>query len=106
MSPLPSIRSSRFHRFVAMLAVALVLMLDVLAVCPKAHEFFHHDADHEDHECVVTHFLHGSTTPLDNAPLVVQPVPRSSDKSHDFAALIAPASPAYLLPPGCGPPAV
>ena len=87
-----------------MLGIALVLMLDVLAVCPATHEWFHHDSARDEHECVVTHFLHGSTTPLENVPLLAEPIPRRANEAPVFATLIAPASSAFLLPPGCGPP--
>lgn len=99
-------RFSPLRRFAAMLAVALVLVLDVLAVCPEAHEFFHHDADAAEHECVVTHFLHGSTTPVDFCPLVVGPVLVGENEPRLAAVVVLPAAPSFLHPPGCGPPAV
>lgn len=104
MTPFDRIAPARCHRIVAGLGIALVLLLDVLAVCPEAHEWFHHDADQDAHECVVTHFLHGSTPPLENVPLVVEPIPRPSDEAPSLVALIAPEAPAFFLPPGCGPP--
>ena len=42
-------------------ALVLVNLLFTLAMAasPELHREYHHDADHQDHECVVTHMLHG-----------------------------------------------
>lgn len=62
---------NRLVKGCAVLLAALVVLLAVLAVCPAAHEWFHHDADHEDHECVVTLFAHGVTASLAAVALVL-----------------------------------
>lgn len=42
------------------IAVLINLLLAVaMAASPSLHLQVHHDADHEDHECVVTHLLDG-----------------------------------------------
>ena len=86
-----------------MLAAALVLLLAVLAACPQAHEWLHKDADHADHECAVTLFLHGvAPTVVGIAVAVIAwalvgVVPCSTVET-DFAA------PEHLLLPGRAPP--
>ena len=44
---------------IASLLVALVLLLDAMAVCPSLHELIHKDAGKADHECAVTIFARG-----------------------------------------------
>jgi len=61
----------RLAKGCAFLLVALVLLLAVLATNPSAHEWFHHDAGHADHECAVTLFAHGITPALVGAALVL-----------------------------------
>ena len=41
------------------LAVALVLLLNLLAASPSLHERFHTDAGKADHQCAVTMLAHG-----------------------------------------------
>ncbi len=38
---------------------ALVVLLVVFAASPALHEWLHPDADHADHECAITLFMHG-----------------------------------------------
>ena len=64
-------KTNRLVKGCAVLLAAVVLLLAVLAVCPAAHQWLHHDADHEDHECAVTLFVHGITTPLAAVALVL-----------------------------------
>lgn len=82
----------------------LVSLVSYLAVNPAAHEFFHQDATHESHTCVVTDFAAGEG--LFEAPVVVVR-PEPAVVAHFFwaAPRLAPSVPAGLLPPGCGPPA-
>ena len=67
----PPTKPNRLVKGCAVLLAALVLLLVVLEVCPAAHEWFHHDADHEDHDCVVTLFAHGIVTALTAVALVL-----------------------------------
>ena len=64
-------RPTRFARACALCSVALVLVLAVLAASPEAHEWLHHDAGHEDHECAITLFVHGITAVLLDFALVL-----------------------------------
>ena len=83
---------------VAIGAAALVLMQMVLAlamaVTPKLHEHFHHDAGDSHHECAVTHLIQGDFG--DGAPLpllTVAPVhaaPSTEVFSVQPAAIVAP----------------
>jgi hypothetical protein len=67
--------------------IALVLVLGLLASCPEAHHWLHHDADSPGHECAVVVFAHGLTTAGDCAvPLAI------------FLILIAAATGAYRNP--------
>jgi len=53
--------------------MALILMLDALAVSPSLHEQLHTDANSPQHQCVVTLFAHGQ---VDSASVEVSaPVP-------------------------------
>ena len=76
-SPLFNIRTltsqtpGAFTKACALLLAVTVILLAVLAVCPAAHEWFHHDADHSDHECAVTLFAHGVTTAITGVALAL-----------------------------------
>ena len=113
-------RSSLTRRFTALLGVALVLMLNVLAVTPEAHALVHqteqaahagHGCDHDqpadssEHDCVIVAFAQGHAD-FGLAPVAVPPLAgqrlgalrayhQSRSRSLDLR-----------LPPGCGPPAV
>ena len=113
------------RRLTAVLAAALVLALDLLAVSPAAHAWLHgHDpaapacscghhaeaaapapADDREDGCIVSIFaqgkLDGSTVPH----WCARPVAHVS-ASACFPPAVAPAAVAHLLPPGCGPPLV
>jgi hypothetical protein len=61
--------------FVASLLIALVLLLDAMAVCPALHELIHHDAGKPDHECAVTMFAHGQVDSVSvDVPIVTPQV--------------------------------
>jgi hypothetical protein len=112
------------HRLTAVLGIALVLALNVLAVMPAAHAWLHggdtdapaapcrhHGCAHEspapaeDDDCVVVKFAHGDGGLVTSSFVVeahAHPLLAPFGLRH---ALPAPA-PAYLLPPGCGPPAI
>jgi len=108
-------------RLVAGAGVVLVLLLNVLAACPEAHEWIHgheghaahganatgshhHDTDKPDEDgCVVTLFAHGVVTATVFAALIVAlfrlvAVPARPGEAPCLYA------PRYLLPPLCGPP--
>ncbi len=66
-------RSTGFRAVAAFLLVQLLLAW-VLAAAPALHHLVHDDCDHEDHECIVTHLLHGDISDGLPAPLI-QPAP-------------------------------
>jgi hypothetical protein len=112
---------SPFTRLVAGAGVALVLLLNVLAACPEAHEWIHghgenaahgatatgshhHDTDQPDEDgCVVTLFAHGVITATIFAALIVALFRLVTVAARPGEALCLSAPP-YLLPPLCGPP--
>lgn len=53
----------------ALLIVQLLIVL-AMAVSPQLHEWIHHDADADDHECAVTLFMHGGCDAPAAAPVV------------------------------------
>jgi hypothetical protein len=108
---------SFLHRLTAVLGIALVLLLNVLAVSPELHAWVHDHsaadqtgADHDpvgsvDHVCAVTLFAHGVTPllflcllllarPLVSGPVALAP---------DWLAVIRPR---YWLVPSHAPPSV
>jgi hypothetical protein len=119
-------------RFTAVLGAALVLVLTILAVSPSLHAWVHAEpadsaphakcshghAHHHHHDapapvssddeagCVVNLFAQGGAE-LVAVPALL-PAPRLADLGTFLSpsAFCAPSAPAYLLPPGCGPPAV
>lgn len=89
---------------VSLLAVLLIAVVVCLSVSPEAHEFFHKDAGHADHECVVTAFASGDG--LYSAPqIVVRPESLAIQRVEVAAKEIAHEALRNLLPPVCGPPA-
>jgi hypothetical protein len=112
---------SLLTRFTAGAGVALVLLLNVLAASPEAHEWIHgheehaahgasttgahpHDTDNPDDDgCVVTLFAHGVVTATVFAALIVALFRLVAVTAPPGEALCLPA-PHYLLPPLCGPP--
>ena len=121
-------------RFTAALGAALVLVLTILAVSPSLHAWVHaepvdsaahaacsHGHAHHTHTpapapapdtcdddsgCVVNLFAQGGSE-LVTAPALL-PAPRLADLGTFLSpsAFCAPSAPAYILPHGCGPPAV
>jgi hypothetical protein len=112
--------SSRNHRFpfsraVAALGVALMVLLSVLAVRPDLHEALcHHDeetaAEHnaagktDAAGCVVTYFALGHVLALVLLLLRIGLV--RGTEFLVWECRLAPVSPDFQLPPGCGPPLV
>ncbi len=45
---------------VAFCVAAHLLLAMAMAASPELHHYFHGDADHDDHECVVTHLIKGN----------------------------------------------
>ena len=84
--------------------MALVGLLVFLSVNPEAHEYFHHDANHGSHGCVVTEFAAGGAYAL--AP-VVAVKPAALVVWAMAAAVEADRRQpvAFRLLPICGPPA-
>ena len=98
-----------------------MLLLNVLAACPAAHEWIHgheehaahdatatgshhHDADKPDEDgCVVTLFAHGVITATVFAALIIALFRLVAVAVQPGEALCLSAPP-YLLPPLCGPP--
>jgi hypothetical protein len=124
---LPASASACLHRLTAVVGMALVLALNVLAVWPTGHTWLHRaekksscshphahehapargedDRDGEADDCVIVQFAQGGASfaaapEFSPAPLTVRVATLATSRS--FAA----ASPAHLLPPGCGPPSV
>lgn len=110
------------RRCTALLGIGLVLLLNILAAAPDLHEALHapaasdhgHSAcnhDHSapttapDHDCVVSAFAHGHAE-IGTAPLALAPVALTAFATLAPTGAVALSAPAFLLPPGCGPPAV
>lgn len=94
---------SRFGKIVSLAAVLLVAFVSYLSVNPRAHEYFHKDAGHEDHECVVTAFAAGEGLYL--APEIeLRPATVVVQWVHFVAGEIIRESSEGFLPPVCGPP--
>jgi hypothetical protein len=94
---------SPFGRMVGLAAVLLVVTLAWLTVSPGAHEFFHHDSDHADHQCVVTTFAAGEGLYL--VPQIeMRPASIVLQMVHIEIGGARRGSFACLLPPVCGPP--
>ncbi|HXC01993.1 MAG TPA: hypothetical protein VNU49_05025 [Opitutaceae bacterium] len=105
-------------RLVAGAGIALVLLLNVLAACPAAHEWIHGHGEHAAHDatatgshhpdadedgCVVTLFAHGVITATIFAALIVALFRLVAVPARPGEALCL-SVPRYWLPPLCGPP--
>ena len=127
---LTSTPSLRVRRFTALLGVALVLMLNVLAVRPDLHAALHADSaiagtgahggkcthhaagdsahapvTSSDHDCIVSAFAHGhADTGVD--PLLLPAIAFVKLARIAPSLVFAAPAPEFLLPPGCGPPLV
>lgn len=109
------------HRLTAVVGIALVLALNLLAVCPGTHAWFHalekaplcaHDhapGGSPDHavadDCIVVQFAHGGGG-LPLAPASVSPPLPVRFASPAIAGACGVRAPAHEFPPCCGPPAV
>ena len=52
-------RSLALRRGITALLIVQLLIVMAMSVSPQLHEWIHHDADADDHECAVTLFMHG-----------------------------------------------
>lgn len=96
---------SLLAKMVSVSAILFVGLLAYLSTNPEAHEFFHSDSDHADHQCVVTEFAAGEGLYL--APeIVFQPTAITVQCGHFSAREIRLELFDDLLPPVCGPPSV
>jgi hypothetical protein len=114
-------KPSLLTRLIAGAGVALVLLLNVLAASPEAHEWIHGHGEHAAHGanaahthrhnaadvdedgCVVTLFAHGVVTATIFAVLAVALFRLVAIATQPGEALCL-SAPHYLLPPLCGPP--
>ena len=95
---------SHAGKAVSLLAVLLIMAVMYLSASPESHETFHKDADHGDHECVITAFSAGEG--LYTAPqIVVRPEVVVIQRVEVTAKEVAQEALRNLLPPVCGPPA-
>jgi len=95
--------SSIVAKTVGVLAVSIVAVLVWLSADPEAHEYFHHDAGHEEHHCVITSFAIGEGFYL--APkIAARPAAAVFAAVHLDAGETLREPVAYFLLPICGPP--
>jgi hypothetical protein len=79
------------------------MLLAWLAADPQAHEYFHHDAGHEDHHCAITDFALGEGFYL--PPVIgVRPVVTVFESVSFDALETLRERVDYALLPSCGPP--
>ena len=55
----------------AAVLIVLLLLVSSLSVCPALHHMLHHDADDQDHACLITDFAKGQVDTAETAPIVV-----------------------------------
>jgi len=94
---------TRLSRTCALLLTGTVLMLAVLAASPDTHRWLHADADHTDHECVITLYAQGITTAAVGVALSVITW-RLLGISRKAEAELLLSAPHYLHLPGRAPP--
>jgi len=120
MSPTIKLGFSAPHRLVAMLGIALVLILNVLAVQPDLHEALcehnktsthqgcsghsHSDNDTDSDACVVTQFAHGHILAAPILLLLLIGLVRIVSIFPERVVLLASVD--HQLPLVCGPPLV
>jgi hypothetical protein len=91
------------RRALAALLVAIVLLLDAMAVCPVLHEMIHKDADEPDHHCAVTTLQHGKIESATCEIIIPEPTLLVEAPQHFRYSLFSPAI--ENLPHGRAPPA-
>lgn len=94
-------QESRRHWLAGVLAF-VVMALGALTVAPELHLALHDDAHSAEHSCAVELFAGGVTPVL--AITMFAPVALLALGSITPVSRIAPATPAWSLPPGRGPP--
>jgi hypothetical protein len=52
---------ARWRNALVCLLITEFLIIAGLAASPQLHQLFHHDADHGDHECIVTVMISGGS---------------------------------------------
>ena len=82
--------------------VALVLLLNLLAVAPSLHKIFHSDAGEAGHQCAVTMFAHGQVDSASTDVFAVAPIVSTEISSQLCFSIFAPAI--ENLPAGRAPP--
>jgi hypothetical protein len=86
------------------LLIALILLLNAMAVCPALHELIHKDASNSDHECAVTIFACGTVesatvdVPVSLVPALIEATPKIEFFNYSTAV--------ETLPQGRAPPAL
>jgi hypothetical protein len=56
------------------LLIAQLFVLSALAVSPRLHQWLHHDAESDSHQCAVTLMAHQQVTPAPANPVLVTAV--------------------------------
>ena len=95
-------QTSAFHRWVAGLSAALVLLLAALTASPAAHHWMHEGNSDNDDGCAVVVFARGVTLAGGTA-LITIPLARRASAAQVIHEVFLP-SPRYLLQPERGPP--
>jgi hypothetical protein len=62
---------TRSGRFLALVCLALILVLELFASFPALHRLVHAEADSFDHQCVITLFEQGNLCTMDTAPAII-----------------------------------
>ena len=83
--------------------ILLVLFCGLLSSSPALHQFFHPDANNEQHQCAITIFAHGHVDLTDGSPVLAAPILREFQAAALFESAILSSSD-YLLLPGRAPP--
>jgi len=87
----------------ALVLCALVLFCGTLAGSPSLHEHVHHDAEHAEHECVISLFANGSIHFEPAAPVHAAPIVSAALPEPPALTVLLPAL-TLLFPQERGPP--
>ena len=91
------------QRAIAIGATLAVLLVAILAASPELHRLIHADAEHSDHECAVTLFLHGVEA-ASVALVSVALLPILIGRAVAVPEALFLLAPRHLLQPGRAPP--
>jgi hypothetical protein len=83
----PKAKQPGVRKIIALFLAAMLQWATFLVVCPSLHEFIHHDADDEHHDCAVTLFLGGQVEqPALDSIILGKPalVPIPLEQSYDL----------------------